>query len=180
MGVAYYPVFEREIPGLNPATAVSGKSIAKAIEALDKLAKRLGVTPLSAFYSESSEETFANIGEDVPDDIEEPPIQWFNAAEGLATIRAIASHLRSNPGDGGAPKGSFGSKPSAAEMLADLEKRAAKIKNLNPGEQIPSFPKRDQSLLPSSDAILKDLAQLESVLVAAQQHHVHFRLRIDI
>jgi hypothetical protein len=66
MGIAYYPSFEKKIPGFEPATAVSGKTVARAIEQLDEICKRVGVKPMGSFLSESLEKSFALTGEDVP------------------------------------------------------------------------------------------------------------------
>ena len=43
MGAAYYPVFEKQVKGFDPATAVSGKSLAKVMEVLDECARQIGV-----------------------------------------------------------------------------------------------------------------------------------------
>ena len=77
MGAAYYPVFEKQVKGFDPATAVSGKSLAKVMEVLDECARQIGVQPLSGFYSESVEESCGMIGEEVPADVQTTPLQWF-------------------------------------------------------------------------------------------------------
>jgi len=96
MGVAYYPSFERAIAGFDPATAVNGKPVARVIERLDKICKRLRVTPLTDFYSESVEEAFAKIGEEVPEGMKEQPICWSEPSAGLRTVEGLIAYLEAH------------------------------------------------------------------------------------
>ena len=94
MAVALYPAFEEDIPGYDPATAMSGKALSRAVRAgrgeLEEICRGLGVMPIFDFYSESYEETFVKIGEPVPDDLpSEAPVKWSNPAEGLRTVEAL-------------------------------------------------------------------------------------------
>ncbi len=92
MGVAHYIVLERKIDGLD--TAMDGKSLSRQIESLDEAARELGVRPLSEFFSADPAQMAEFMqGEGIEaDDVELPPLQQFTAEDGLATVRALASH----------------------------------------------------------------------------------------
>lgn len=92
MGVAFYVVLERKIDGLD--IGMDGKSLARHIESLDVAARELGLRPLSEFYSADPEEMAEFIeGEGIAgSDGELAPLEQFSAEEGLATVRALASH----------------------------------------------------------------------------------------
>ena len=92
MGAAYFIVLERKIDGLD--TSMDGKSISRHIEALDAVARELGVRPLSEFFGitpESATDFMEGESMDVSD-LDLPALQQFTAQEGLATVRALASH----------------------------------------------------------------------------------------
>lgn len=57
---SYYIVLEKEIPNLD--VYVNGNALSKESDALEGLAKRIGVTPLLSFFSASSEEITALVG----------------------------------------------------------------------------------------------------------------------
>ena len=92
MGAAYFIVLERKIDGLD--TGMDGKSISEHVESLDDAARQLGVRPLSEFFSadptqlaEFMESEGVDVGDAAP-----PLLQQFTAQDGLATVRALASH----------------------------------------------------------------------------------------
>src|SRR5690349_9937892 len=92
MGAAYFIVLEREIDGLD--TSMDGKSLSQHIDSLDDAARQLGVRPLSEFFSidpEQLSEFMEGEGIDVGD-VTPTPLQQFTAEDGLATVRALASH----------------------------------------------------------------------------------------
>ena len=93
MGAAYFIVLERRIDGLD--TGMDGKSISRHIESLDAAAQQLGVRRRSEFFSIAPEQaTDFMEGEGMEaSDIELPPLQQFNAEEGLVTVRALAAHF---------------------------------------------------------------------------------------
>ena len=97
MSVAYYIVLEDEVPGLDPF--VNGKAIAHAGEkTLAALCRSLGVRPLTDFVSEDPDELAGLLdddGFDMPGDW--PQVEWFDADQGLATVRALQRHLVANP-----------------------------------------------------------------------------------
>jgi hypothetical protein len=97
MGVAYYPELEQEIPGYDPCVEVSGKPLARAIDALDKICAELGVPRVLSFYSESTEEACAKIGAPVPPGMRKDPVRWSQPRDGLKTFSAIIAYLKDRP-----------------------------------------------------------------------------------
>ena len=96
MGLAWYIVGEKEVPGFD--TFVDGKAIAHADEELlADIFKSLHVPPLMDFFSQSPEEIrdFSDEETDMPPDL--PEEEWFSAADGLKTVRTLAQHLEKHP-----------------------------------------------------------------------------------
>lgn len=93
MGVAYYIVLERDIPGQN--LSVDGKALAKEEKKLKEIAHLQGVKDLMSFFSVSScgvEDFFDEyIGMDIPE------TEWFSPEDGLATVRAILNYMEMKP-----------------------------------------------------------------------------------
>ena len=94
MGVSIYVTLEKEIAGVDPL-AISGKPLSKAVDALDEWAQANSLTPLMEMVSSPPDE----IAELMDVDVEDLPEhlaaeQWFAAAEGLKTIRAMIEHLQ--------------------------------------------------------------------------------------
>ena len=85
MGAALYIVLEKEIDGFDHF--VNGKALSSEEEALDEIARNLGVTPLMDFYSTSEEEA-EELG------LEGGPEGWFTAEQGLATVNALLAHVK--------------------------------------------------------------------------------------
>ena len=88
MGAAYFIVLERKIDGVD--AGMDGKSLSRHTESLDEAARQLRVCPLSEFFSADPEQ-MAEFMEEAGD-MELPPLQQFTAQDGLATVRALASH----------------------------------------------------------------------------------------
>jgi hypothetical protein len=93
MGLAYYPSFEKKIKGYEPATEVSGKGIAKSIEKLDTICKKLKVPSLSSFQSQSMEESYD--ADDLPPGFKPTPIVFTDPAVGISTIDALLKYFES-------------------------------------------------------------------------------------
>jgi len=92
---SYYIALERTIPHFD--AYVNGNMLAKESDALERLAKKIGVRPLLSFFSVSPEEVTSVAG-DEEETIERlggkaPREQWFNAEDGLTTVRKLISHL---------------------------------------------------------------------------------------
>lgn len=109
MGAALYIVLEREIEGLD--SLVNGKALAKASEALKRLAHQVGVRPLMEFFSADAGELGEFLADHDVEAGEVPSEQWFSASDGLATVRALLSQAR---------KGGVGL-ASDPDVITDLE-----------------------------------------------------------
>jgi hypothetical protein len=94
MGAAYYIVLEKEIDGLD--TMMDGKMLSKNVKTLDETAKKLGVRPLSKFFSMDND-AIANILGDEMADVKVPPLQQFSAEDGLKTVRALLPRPEAQP-----------------------------------------------------------------------------------
>lgn len=96
MGAAIYIVPERPVSGVEDF--INGHIIASVDEVeLEELCQRLKVTSLWAFVSQNPEQ-FAEFL-DQPQDLDEWVGEtWFEAEEGLKTVRALHGHLISHPG----------------------------------------------------------------------------------
>lgn len=97
MGVSIYVSLEKEITGVDPS-AINGKPLSKAVDVLDEWAQANGLTPLMEMASSPPEEVADLMDVDV-DDLPEhlAAEQWFAAADGLKTIRAMIAHLQQHP-----------------------------------------------------------------------------------
>ena len=97
MGVAYFIVLDRKIDGLD--ASMSGKALAAASPALDELAQRLGVSPLSEFISvdpEAMADFLEGEGTE-PGGQPLPAMRQFPATAGLATVQALMKYIEANP-----------------------------------------------------------------------------------
>jgi len=98
MAASMYIVVEGEDPGFD--IFVNGRSLARHEDALEKLALRLGVRPLIEFFSadENSMSLLIEEGAGNPEIMRRlPPPQWYSAADGLATVRALLDALAEEP-----------------------------------------------------------------------------------
>jgi hypothetical protein len=90
MGSALYIVSKEEVPGVD--MIIDGKALAASEEELGAICARVGVKSLMDFFSQNPEELADLLGEEVPN---APSEEWFDANEGLATVRALLSYLES-------------------------------------------------------------------------------------
>ena len=86
---AIYPVFEKP---LSSAEGFGGHSLSRGLEELDNLAQTLGLMPLSGFIDSNT------MAREVFDDeelagIDLPPVQWFEASEGLRTVSGLLAFI---------------------------------------------------------------------------------------
>jgi len=138
MGAALFIVPEREVPGLD--VFVNGKALAR-IDEPEQLAERAGVPWLMDYFSLSPGDALASLieeaGEAPPegsgeveseDDLESgpvevggpPPEEWFDAADGLASVRGILAYLEVHPAG----------LAEAAEVVDDLKEFEAVLATL--------------------------------------------------
>jgi len=98
MAASLYIVVEGEDPGFD--TFVNGQALARNEDALEKLAERLKVKPLLEFFS-ADENSMALLLEQGAGNptwarcLPEP--QWFDASDGLLTIRTLIGFLAATP-----------------------------------------------------------------------------------
>jgi hypothetical protein len=99
MAASLYIVVEGEDPGFD--TFVNGRSLARNEEALERLAAAQSVTPLLEFFSadENSMALLLEQGTGKPEWAQNlPQPQWYEPAEGLATVCELIDYLAANPG----------------------------------------------------------------------------------
>ena len=80
------------------AKGKTGKALARESDRIDTAARTRRVTPLTSLLSENPAALMAEMeaqGFD-PKKMRIPPEQWFPAAEGLATVRALSEHVTAN------------------------------------------------------------------------------------
>jgi hypothetical protein len=97
MGVAIYAVVKDKSPELEPLViGISGKALARAIEDVEAIAQEASITPLMQFCSQDPAEIEDLLG-DEGEGVDLPDEQWFDARDGLATVRALLESLRRSP-----------------------------------------------------------------------------------
>ena len=90
MAASFSFKLEKEIDGLATVAPLDGRLLARAQAKLDKIAKRLRVRPLADFVT---------AGDPEDDDEMAELDEFFDAAIGLRTVRALIRHVGSNPRD---------------------------------------------------------------------------------
>jgi len=118
VGVAYYIVLDKKKPGFD--TFVNGKAVAREMEAISKITKKLKLPDISDLTSFAA--LAAEFG--VDPDSEGAKEKWFDADEGLRWVRAVYEYVDTHPR-------SVGNRPGVLEDLEDYETvltQAAKLK----------------------------------------------------
>jgi hypothetical protein len=98
MSASLYIVVEGEDPGFD--IFVNGNALARNEDSLERLAEFLRVTPLLQFFSadENSMCLLLEQGTGDPDWVRHlPQPQWFDAEDGLTSVRALIGFLASTP-----------------------------------------------------------------------------------
>jgi hypothetical protein len=103
MAQAIVVTLEKQIPGASDAyaKAKTGKALARESDRIDTAARGRRVTPPTSLLSENPAALMAEMeaqGFD-PRKMRIPPEQWFAAADGLATVRALIEHVSANLND---------------------------------------------------------------------------------
>lgn len=115
---------EKEIPELAAyAKSGSGKALARELDRLDFAARVCHVSMPSSLLSESHTalaEQMKEAGLD-PAKMRLPPEQWFSAAEGLKTIRALSEHVNAKLNDFKQPNPILRDLKAAEGLLAAAE-----------------------------------------------------------
>jgi hypothetical protein len=99
MSESYYIALERDLDEIE--IMPSGKALAKMIDRLDEIADEIGVTRLSDFIGGETED-LSEIAEQEGWDLggfgaSTSGAQWFDASEGLDSVRALAGYIESDP-----------------------------------------------------------------------------------
>jgi hypothetical protein len=127
MALAIVVTLERELADGAAAAAYaksgSGKALARESDRIDSAARRKGVTPPTSLLSESTAALAAQLREQGfdPAKMRLPPEQWFAAADGLKTVRALAEHVGANLNDFKQPNPILRDLKAAEALLAAAE-----------------------------------------------------------
>jgi hypothetical protein len=102
MALAFVVTLEKELPNAPAGVkGANGKALARESDRLDAAARRWGVEPPTSLMSESQAALIAQLKADGfdPAKMRLPPEQWFDAATGLKTVRALIEHVGANLND---------------------------------------------------------------------------------
>ena len=126
MAQAVVVTLEKDLPNAAAAYAKagSGKALARESDRLDTAARARHVAPLTSLLSESQAALAAQLqaeGFD-PRTMRLPPEQWFPAAEGLKTVRALAEHVEANMNNFKQPNPILRDLKAAEALLAEADK----------------------------------------------------------
>ena len=105
MAQAIVITLEKDLPDTGAAAAyakaATGKALAREADRIDSTARRKGVAPPTSLLSESQAGLIEQLKADGfdPAKMRLPPEQWFPAAQGLATVRAVAEYVAANLND---------------------------------------------------------------------------------
>jgi hypothetical protein len=130
MAQAVVVTLEKDLPGASAAyaKAATGKALAREADRLGTAARRRSVTPLTLLLSESQATLIAQLqaeGFD-PAKMRLPAEQWFAAADGLKSVRALIEHVTANLNDFKQPNPILRDLKAAEALLSAAE--AAGIK----------------------------------------------------
>lgn len=99
MGDAIFITLEHEIPDFD--ATVTATALAQSVDALVEVADELNVRPLGDFFAQSEEDmaAFVDSEDELDDDVDAPEVHWFDASEGLNTIRSMIDHFAEHPAE---------------------------------------------------------------------------------
>lgn len=124
MALAFIVTLEKDIPELAAyAKGKTGKAIAREADKLDSTARRKGVEPFSSMLSESQAALRAQLEADGfdPGRMRLPPELWFEAAQGLTTVRAAVEYVAANLNDFKQPNPILRDLKAAEALLASAQ-----------------------------------------------------------
>jgi hypothetical protein len=105
MALAFVVTLEKDLPDPAAVEAYAkgktGKALARESDKLNSVARRKGVEPLSTMLSESQAALRKQLEADGfdPSKMRLPPELWFDASQGLRTVRAVAEFVAANLND---------------------------------------------------------------------------------
>ena len=127
MALAFALTLEKKFPddaaSAAYAKAAPGRALSREADRLDSAARRKGVTALTALLSEDPATLRAKLEADGfdPAKMRLPPEVWFDAADGLKTVRALAGYVEANMNDFKQPNPILRDLNAAAALLAAAE-----------------------------------------------------------
>jgi hypothetical protein len=124
MAQALVVTLEKEVAGLAAYTkGGTGKALARESDRLDSAARRRSVMPLTSLLSESQAKLIEQLKADGfdPAKMRIPPEQWFAAADGLKTARALIEYVTANLNDFKQPNPILRDLKAAEALLTDAE-----------------------------------------------------------
>jgi hypothetical protein len=131
MAVTFIVTLEKELPEAAAAyaKAASGKALARESDRLDTAARAKRVTPPTSLLSESQAALIAQLKADGfdPSKMRLPPEQWYSAADGLKTVRALAEHVTANLNDFKQPNAIIKELRAAEALLAAADAAGVKF-----------------------------------------------------
>ena len=98
MGAALYIALDREITDFD--SFVNGKFLSEESDALGRIAAKLGVAPLMDFFSTSPDEISDFLEEEDFEDTADIKLgqeSWYDADDGLRTVKALLSYFAEKP-----------------------------------------------------------------------------------
>lgn len=132
MALAFIITLDKELPDAAAAYTKSksmGRALARESDRLDSAARRKGAEALTALLSESQAALRAQLEADGfdPGKMRLPPEQWFDAAQGLRTVRALAEYVGANLNDFKQPNPILRDLKAAEALLTAAESAGAKF-----------------------------------------------------
>jgi hypothetical protein len=99
MGAGWYVALEREVPGVGGVLPHKGKALLFAQHHLEEITRRLGLTPLKAFFSSDPSAVAAYLQDQgiVADADELDAEEWYDPADALPTVRALLEAIADPP-----------------------------------------------------------------------------------
>jgi hypothetical protein len=98
MGDAILITLEHEIPDFD--ATVTATALAQSVDALVEVADLLNVRPLGDFLGQTEEDMASFMGSEdgeLDDDLDDDT--WFDASEGLNTVRSMIDYFAEHPGE---------------------------------------------------------------------------------
>jgi len=131
MALAIVVTLEKELPEAMAAyaKAKSGKALARETDKLDSTARRKGVAPFTSLLSESQAALIEQLKADGfdPAKMRLPPETWFDASQGLKTVRAVAEYVGANLNDFKQPNPILKDLKAAEALLMAAEQAGMKF-----------------------------------------------------
>jgi len=125
MAQAIIVTLEKEVPQASAAYAKagSGKALARESDRIDFAARKRGVPGLTSMLSESQAALVEQLKADGfdPAKMRLPPEQWYPAADGLKSVRALIEHVGANLNDFKQPNPILRDLKAAEALLAAAE-----------------------------------------------------------